>query len=263
MIDTHCHLDLYPNPGRVIEEVDKRGIFVIAVTTTPKAFLGNMRLTEGRRRIRVAVGLHPELVADRYREIDEVQKYMARTKYVGEIGIDGSPGYQASSELQADVFRTLLLSAEELGGKVLSIHSRGAAGAVLDNIEKYVRKSAPILHWFSGSRKELDRAIELGCWFSVGPTMLRSRKGKELTFAMPRHRLLTETDGPFGTKDDQPLMPWDVGLALPVIADGWECSVEEATQQVRSTFRELVDLQGFPQPLERSPLLRARHNPGG
>jgi TatD DNase family protein len=171
---------------------------------------------------------------------------MARTKYVGEIGIDASPACKTSAGLQADVFHTLLLSAEQLGGKVLSIHSRAAAGAVLDHIEKCVRKSSPILHWFSGSRKELDRAIELGCWFSVGPAMLRSRKGRELTLAIPRHRLLTETDGPFGTKDDRPLMPWDAGLALPVIAEGWDCSVEEAAQQVRLTFREMVELHGSP-----------------
>ncbi|MGO7955546.1 Qat anti-phage system TatD family nuclease QatD [Rhizobium leguminosarum] len=249
MIDTHCHLDLYPNPGRVIEEVEKRGTFVIAMTTTPKAFLGNMRFVEGRRRIRVAVGLHPELVAERYREIDEVQKYMVRTKYVGEIGIDGSPGCAASARLQADVFRTLLQSAEELGGKVLSIHSRGATCAVLDAIEKNVSKSTPILHWFSGSRKELDRAVELGCWFSVGPAMLRSRKGRELTFAMPRDRLLTETDGPFGTKDDRPLMPWDAALALPIISEGWQCSADDAERQVRSTFRRLVDSAGLMHPV--------------
>lgn len=48
MIDTHCHLDLYPKPGTVIAEADKRGMFVIAVTTTPKAFLGNIRMTEGK-----------------------------------------------------------------------------------------------------------------------------------------------------------------------------------------------------------------------
>ncbi|AVA23690.1 Qat anti-phage system TatD family nuclease QatD [Rhizobium sp. NXC24] len=245
MIDTHCHLDLYPNPGRVINEVDKRGIFVIAVTTTPKAFLGNLRLAEGRKRIRVAVGLHPELVAERYREIDEVQKHMARTKYVGEIGVDGSPDHAASARLQADVFNTLLKTAEELGGKVLSIHSRGAARAVLDNLEKNVSKSIPILHWFTGSRKELDRAMELDCWFSVGPAMLRSRKGRELAFAMPRHRILTETDGPFGTNEHCSLMPWDVELALPIMADAWKCSIEEADQQIRSNFRELVESQSL------------------
>lgn len=80
MIDTHCHLDLYPKPGTVIAEADKRGMFVIAVTTTPKAFLGNIRMTEGKKRIRVAVGLHPELVAERHREVEDVCKLACSTR---------------------------------------------------------------------------------------------------------------------------------------------------------------------------------------
>ena len=44
---------------------------------------------------------------------------------------------------------------------------------------------------------ELEEADRLGCWFSVGPAMLRSAKGRELTSRLPRGRILTESDGPF------------------------------------------------------------------
>lgn len=240
MIDMHCHLDLYPNPGRVIAEADKRKAFVLAVTTTPKAFLGNIRLTEGRKRIRVAVGLHPELVAIRHREVDDVRKFMAQTKYVGEIGIDGSPDHAPSLKLQTEVFSTILKDAEGYGGRMLSIHSRGATTAVLNVIEENLSKSLPVLHWFSGTKKELDRAIELGCWFSVGPAMLGSRKGLERLGSMPSHRLLTETDGPFATDGDAPLMPWNVEKVLPILAELWGCSTKEADRQVHTNLRELV-----------------------
>ena len=240
MIDTHCHIDLYPNPGRVIAEADKRGTYVIAVTTTPKAFLGNLRLTEGRKRIRVAVGLHPELVAERHREVDDVCKLMSQTKYVGEIGIDGSPPHVASMELQKKVFITILRRADELGGKILSVHSRGASTAVLQCIEQNQGKSVPILHWFSGNMREMQRAIDMGCWFSVGPAMLKSKKGRELTSAIPRNRLLTETDGPFGMDGDIPLMPWDAEMAVPVIADLWGYAPGEAGDLIQANFRHLL-----------------------
>ncbi|KAA0695644.1 TatD family deoxyribonuclease [Neorhizobium sp. P12A] len=242
MIDMHCHLDLYPNPGRVIAEADTRKAFVLAVTTTPQAFLGNIRLTEGRKRIRVAVGLHPELVASRYKEIDDVRKFMAQTKYVGEIGIDGSPDHVSSLELQSDVFSTIVKDAESYGGRILSIHSRGAATGVLDLIETNLSKSLPILHWFSGTRKELDRAIRLGCWFSVGPAMLRSRRGRELLAAIPRNRLLTETDGPFATDGKLPLLPWDVERMLPRLAELQECSETEVDEQLHHNLRALVGM---------------------
>ncbi len=241
MIDTHCHLDLYPKPGTVIAEADKRGVFVIAVTTTPRAFLGNLRMIEGRKRIRVAVGLHPELVAERYREVEDVCQLMAKTKYVGEIGIDGSPPHKSSIELQTEVFRRFVTRASELGGKVLSIHSRGAAALVLDEIERNGHGTLPILHWFSGTRQQVERAAELGCWFSVGPAMLQSQKGRELLASIPRHRLLTETDGPFATDDDRPLMPWDVSMALTAIASVWEMTPVDVDRVVSDNFRKLIN----------------------
>ncbi|MER9548344.1 Qat anti-phage system TatD family nuclease QatD [Mesorhizobium sp. M0322] len=240
MIDVHCHLDLYRSPGRVIAEIDRRGTFVIAVTTTPKAFPGNVRLTEGQKRIRVAVGLHPELVATRFDEVDDVQKHMPQTKYVGEIGIDGSPEHAPSLVLQSEVFTTILKNAETLGGKVLSIHSRGAATPVLNAIEKQVSKSLPILHWFSGTRKELERANELGCWFSIGPAMLRSRKGRDLAAAIPRRRILTETDGPFASIDETPLMPWDAERVLPILAELWNLPADETKRGIEANFRAMV-----------------------
>lgn len=241
MIDTHCHLDLYPNPGRVIAEADARGTYVIAVTTTPRSFLGNLRLTEGRKRIRVAIGLHPELVAERYREVDDVCRYMEQTTYVGEIGIDGSPPHAGSLALQRKAFHTIVRQADQLGGKILSIHSRGAASAVLQTIEEEGGKNKSVLHWFSGTQIELKKAIDLDCWFSVGPSMLKSKKGRDLTAAIPRKRLLIETDGPFGTDGDRPLMPWDAELAIPVIAKLWKVPATEVADTLCVNFRNLLN----------------------
>jgi TatD DNase family protein len=240
MIDLHCHLDLYPTPGRVIAEADKREMFVLAVTTTPKAFAGNLRLVDGRKRIRVAVGLHPELVATRHREVNDLCDLMPQTKYVGEVGIDGSPDHASSLNLQKDVFQTIVAHAETHGGKILSIHSRGAATQVLDIIEKRLSKSVPVLHWFSGTKRELDRALSLGCWFSVGSAMARGRRGRELFAAIPSNRLLTETDGPFVTDGKQPLMPWHVETVLPVLSDLWTCSLDDANRKLHLNLRMLM-----------------------
>ena len=69
MIDFHCHIDLYPDPLAVLDEVDARGNYVLAVTTTPKAWRGTKKLVGDRQRVRVALGLHPELVAQRYQAV--------------------------------------------------------------------------------------------------------------------------------------------------------------------------------------------------
>jgi TatD DNase family protein len=208
LIDFHCHLDLYPDPGAVLEGIDARGTHVLAVTTTPKAWRGTRKLIGERKRVRIALGLHPELVAERHQEVALLCGLLPETRYVGEIGIDGSKAHRESFEIQKMVFDRILAACASLGGRIMSIHSRGAASAVLDAIECQPNAGLPILHWFSGSAKDLERAIDIGCWFSIGPAMLRSQKGRELAAAMPLDRLLTETDGPFARDDDQPFMPW-------------------------------------------------------
>lgn len=208
MIDFHCHIDLYPDPQSVLKEVDARGTYVLAVTTTPKAWRGTKKLVGNRKRVRVALGLHPELVVQRHQEVPLLCGLLPEARYVGEIGIDGSSPHKDSLDLQKSVFDRILAECASLGGRVMTIHSRGAARAVLDALERHPNAGTPILHWFSGTMRELERAVEIGCWFSVGPTMLRSRKGRELAGAMPLDRMLTETDAPFARDGEHPLMPW-------------------------------------------------------
>ena len=39
MIDYHCHLDLYPNPLKIFDEVKSKEVDVLAVTTKSKSLL--------------------------------------------------------------------------------------------------------------------------------------------------------------------------------------------------------------------------------
>lgn len=218
MIDLHCHIDLYPDPKAIIDEAERRGTFVLAVTTTPKAWRGTRKLVGEKARIRVALGLHPELVADRYGEVELLCALMPEARYLGEVGLDGSPPHRASIGKQVKVFDRILHECEKLGGRILTIHSRGAPDLVLDAIERYPRAGLPILHWFSGSVKQLERAASLGCWFSVGPAMMRSAKGRDLAAAIPLERILTETDAPFARSGDRPLYPWEATNCVPDLA---------------------------------------------
>ena len=64
-VDFHCHLDLYPDHAAAIAQAEAAGIYTLTVTTTPKAWPRNRELTEGTRYVHAALGLHPQLVAER------------------------------------------------------------------------------------------------------------------------------------------------------------------------------------------------------
>jgi TatD DNase family protein len=90
---------------------------------------------------------------------------------------------------------------------------------VLNALQTYPRAKTSILHWFSGSQRELARAIELSRWFSVSLTMLGWSKGRALTANMPRDRVLTETDGPFARVGRQAALPWDAESLTAALAE--------------------------------------------
>lgn len=240
MIDFHAHLDLYPDPHAVVTECCKQGVYVLSVTTTPSAWVGTSALAKPGSRIRTALGLHPQLAHQRKSELDMFDANLPDAQYVGEIGLDGAPEFRKYWDDQLTVFNHILHACSQAEGRVMSIHSRRATAEVLDRLEAFPNAGVPILHWFSGSKRELERAISLNCWFSVNPTMLSAKKSRELVVCMPRERILTETDGPFAQVDGRSAMPWDAQRAVVHLADFWEMPVEDVEQKLENNLRFLV-----------------------
>lgn len=239
MIDFHCHLDLYPRPQEVVDECIRRKLYVLCVTTTPSAWKGTSELVATGSRIRIALGLHPELASERRSELDLFDALLPETRYVGEVGLDGSPNLRKFWSDQTFVFEHVLSACKAIGGRIITIHSRRAVSEVLDRLDAFRGAGVPILHWYSGNQRELSRAIDLGCWFSAGPAMLVGEKGRALVACIPRDRLLTETDGPFGMLNGKSLFPWDVGQATRGIASLWNVDVKYVDELLRDNLRRL------------------------
>lgn len=202
--DFHCHLDLFPDIETAIAQRERDAVFTLAVTTTPKAFPRNKELAECTQYVRAAVGLHPQLVDKRSHEIDLFAELLPNTRYVGEIGLDAGPQFYRFFEKQKSVFDQILQLCAHAGDKILSIHSVRTAKIVLDMIEARLPRTRRkfVLHWFTGSASDARRAVECGAFFSVNTAMLSSERGRKLIVALPRDRLLTETDAPFIRGDD-------------------------------------------------------------
>ena len=244
MIDFHCHLDLYPNPHDVARACIERRLYVLSVTTTPSAWSGTLALAASAPSIRTALGLHPQIAHQRKGELPLFERLLPETKYVGEIGLDGAPEFKLHWADQMLVFVRALDLCQAAGGRVLTIHSRRAATAVLDCLETRPGVGIPILHWFSGSNRELARAIAMGCWFSVGPAMLRGEKGRALVQQMPRDRLLTESDGPFAQIEGRAAWPWEAENAIIQLSELWGVKLGEAEAQILHNLSRLGERAG-------------------
>ena len=242
LVDFHCHLDLYPDLGTVISACDARRAATLAVTTTPKAFSHNRQLASKSEHVRVALGLHPQLVEQRANEMDLFERLLPETRYVGEVGLDAGRRFYHSFDAQKNVFRKILDLCSDAGDKILSVHSVRAAKHVLDLIEEClpVGNSTVILHWFTGSAAETRRGVELGCYFSVNERMLATPNGVRVLREIPAPLLLTETDGPFVEKSGKPIEPGDVWAVLSGIAAMRETTTERVQAQVITNLGRVV-----------------------
>lgn len=241
-VDLHCHLDLYPDHVALIAECDREKVATLTVTTTPKAWPRNRDLAASSRHVRVALGLHPQLVADREGEIALFERYLSEARYVGEVGLDAGPRFYRSFDSQERVFERVLRTCAEHGGKILTIHSVRAVSKVLAHLEKSfpVGRGCPVLHWFTGTAAEARRAVNLGCYFSINLEMLRSPKHRALVAGLPIDRLLTETDGPFVETEGRPMRPRDVANTVSELAAVRTLHADEMGRKVVANLAAIV-----------------------
>lgn len=221
LVDFHCHLDLYRDHAAAVAQCERDGVYTLAVTTTPRAWPRNREVAAGTQYVRVALGLHPQLVSERFNEISLWESYVAEARYVGEVGLDAGPRFYKSFDLQKQVFERILQSCALHGGKILTVHSVRSASTVLDMLEAHLpsERGRVVLHWFAGSKREAQRAVDLGCYFSVNAEMLRTDRHRTLVASLPNERLLTETDGPFTNTGSRPTQPGDVRTTVEALAE--------------------------------------------
>lgn len=249
--DFHCHVDLFHDPVALIAECERNRIVTIAVTTTPKAWAQNRRWTERSGFVVPAVGLHPELACQRRGEIELLARLIAETPFVGEIGLDGSTSHRNTLSVQKEVFCRALQSAQELGARVLSIHSRRAGREVLASLVAHTtpERVLPILHWFSDSIVTAAEAARFGCHFSINHRMLVADAGRTLIKNIPVDRLLTETDAPFTEVENRKSEPRDVTRMVVQLAQLRSLPVEEMKRTITANAQRVLAFAGVSVPL--------------
>lgn len=242
LVDFHCHLDLYPDHLGLIEECERLGIKTLSVTNAPSVWPRNKRSVEYCRHVRVALGLHPQLAHEREREIELFERYLPETRYVGEVGLDGSPDYSSTKGIQRRIFRRILELCAQAGGKVLTVHSRRATREVIEMISTYLPqdRGKVVLHWFTGTKREAKQAIEAGCYFSVNIRMLESEQRRDLVDSLPRDLVLTETDGPFVRIGEAVTKPKDVVKTIEGLASLWKTDEPNVIASIKENLITLL-----------------------
>ena len=200
IIDTHLHLDLFDNPDKIFEEAERLDVGIVAVTNAPFLFEACRKLCKKYSYAWTSLGMHPELVLQYKNQLGQFYDLLDLTSFVGEIGLDFTTRDETHQKAQKIVFEKILSLCSNKENKILSVHSRKADKDAIEIIGKnYPNKI--IMHWYSGSISNLEKAVDNGFYFSVNSSMIVTKNGQEIIKRIPNNKILLETDGPFTRKN--------------------------------------------------------------
>lgn len=228
-LDLHAHID----PG--IEATEMVALRAAVVAVTRSLDEASLALQRADPMTAWGVGCHPGLVgAQKSFSKERFAELIESTPFVGEIGLDGKS--RVPMETQLATFRSILdvLSSKP---RISTIHSYAARDEALAVIAE-TRPRGAVLHWWLGAPGETERAVDLGCYFSVNASML---KRLDLLTPIPLERMLTETDHPFGDRGSK--LARRPGAVLDVersLADLYGLPTEAVRRQLWRNLRSLT-----------------------
>jgi TatD DNase family protein len=209
MVDTHCHLDKAEFDGdreEVLARARAAGVGALVVPAIGPEGWAALAAFAGRTPgVHFGLGIHPQLLPaldprDDDRHLADLDAALGRggAVGVGECGLDG-PSVDAGAPMdrQIAVLRGQLALARRHRLPVM-LHCLRAHDALLAVLRAEPLPAGGVLHSYSGSAEQVPPYAALGLHFSfAGPvTYPRARRPLEAARAVPRERLLVETDAP-------------------------------------------------------------------
>jgi len=232
--DTHAHIGdpaFDADRTSVLESARAVGITtVIAVSEDILDAKRNIALASKHPILRPAAGLYPTRTDLRQRE-----KLVA----IGEVGLDYWVVKEKSErEIQEAIFRMFIDLSVEVD-LPLNVHSRSAGRqAVAMLIEGNARKVQ--LHAFDGKAATAMSAIDAGYFFSIPPSVVRSRQKQKLLKHLPTSCLLIESDCPvLGPSPQERNVPSNAIIGIKAISEIKGIAEEEVVERIADNTRRL------------------------
>ncbi|MEM4598760.1 MAG: TatD family hydrolase [Candidatus Diapherotrites archaeon] len=200
LADIHCHLDEFQNPEEQIRKAKKTGVFLILSNSVDlKSMQKNLAISKKFDIVRCALGIHPnEINKMAQKDIDSafafVEENIASCSAIGETGLDFKYADEQQKSKQVLALKRHIEIANSADMAIL-VHSRMAREECLEMLEKNDAKKV-VLHWFVSGEKLLEKALSLGYYISIGPSVLFEKHVQEFAKLVPPQNMLFETDAP-------------------------------------------------------------------
>ncbi len=207
LVDSHCHLDYFSQPGEqaeIIARAVKAGVEeMVTIGVTLAQSREAIAIAEAYDNVWACVGIHPNHAGDVLPVVEPevLAKLAAHPKVIG-IGESGLDYFydKAPKDVQEQNFRANIRAAR-LAGLPICIHARDADEDIARILgeERAGGHFEFLLHCFSSTRALAEEAMEMGGYFSFSGilTFPKGENVREVAAMVPADRILVETDSPY------------------------------------------------------------------
>lgn len=199
LTDAHIHLsdgEFEQDMPHILTAMEKMRIRACCVSMDLQSSLLTLALGKKSDLVLPFLGIHPEKASSDLKGVEDlIIENASDISGIGEIGLDRTyVSDEDGFKRQVHVFEKMLSLAEGLR-KPVSIHSRRTLDEIFGILTSY-KMGGVLLHWFAGDKKQLQKAMDLGCFVSYGPAMVYSEDKQVLLSKTLPDKFLVETDGP-------------------------------------------------------------------
>lgn len=206
-IDSHAHITeprLVGEIPRIAGEMKNDGLYaIIEAGCDYDTSLQAAKLARQFENIYALAGTHPEFAAEYSQREEELYRELSsdpKVVGIGEIGLDYY--YETPlRDVQKRAFVAQLRLAHEVGLPV-SLHIRDAYGDLLEILKDNASlvKNGLLMHCYCGSKEFVRELAKYDAYFAFGGVVtFKNAKKDEIIKAVPKDRLLIETDCPYMT----------------------------------------------------------------
>ncbi|UCD77523.1 MAG: TatD family hydrolase [Desulfobacterales bacterium] len=245
MVDTHAHIcdpAFDADRAEVLRSAAAAGVgAVIAVGENISDARKNIELAAEHSLLKPAAGLYPTILDPA--RADEMHAFIrserSRLFAIGEVGLDfWVVKEDAEREIQRDIFKGFITLSKELD-LPLNVHSRSAGRHAVALLLECSADRVQ-MHAFDGKASAALPAVEAGYFFSVPPSVVRSRQKQKLVKNLPLSCILAETDSPvLGPDPNERNEPANITVSVKAIAELKNVSEEEVIEAVTANTARL------------------------
>jgi len=254
LIDTHCHLDLYPpeRKNQIIKNAQSEDVEkLITVGINLESSKAAIEATKKNKNVFATIGIHPQdgkmdIKVKNWRQKLEILARSKKVVAIGEAGFDSKALLDVGFPLQKQIFSAQVKIARDLKLPIV-IHCRDLYKETFEVLREFPQVRG-VLHSFCAGSKEAQTALNIGYYLGLNGmiTFLGNKELVEAVKSVPLERIVLETDSPFlapqevrGEKNE----PKNIKFIAQKLAEIKNVTLEEIATKTTANAEKLFDLK--------------------